>query len=265
MIRIQDLKITFSPGTILEKQAIKGITLDIEEGDFITVIGSNGAGKSTLLNAIAGDILPSSGKIFIDQDDVSNMYAYDRSHAVARVFQDPLVGTCGNLTIAENMALALQRGQKRTFSRALNKDLKKLFQENLKRLNLGVDNRLDTAMAMLSGGQRQAISLLMSCLSPMKILLLDEHTSALDPKTADFVLNLTHEIVEKENRTVLMVTHSLHQALHMGNRTILLHDGRVIYDVKGEARKKLTPSDLMNHFGKNIDDDRLLLQVNPNL
>lgn len=263
MIRIQDLKITFSPGTILEKQAIKGITLDIEEGDFITVIGSNGAGKSTLLNAIAGDILPSSGKIFIDQDDVSNKHAYDRSHAVARVFQDPLVGTCGNLTIAENMALAMQRGKKRTFTRALNKDLKKTFQENLLRLNLGVDNRLDTAMAMLSGGQRQAISLLMSCLAPMKILLLDEHTSALDPKTADFVLNLTHEIVEKENRTVLMVTHSLQQALHVGNRTILLHDGRVIYDVKGDERKNLTPSDLMSHFGKGVDDDRLLLQTNP--
>lgn len=260
MIRLQDLKITFAPGTILEKQAIQGISLDIEEGDFITVIGSNGAGKSTLLNAIAGDILPTSGSIFIDQEDVSQKPAYARADAVARVFQDPLVGTCGNLTIAENMALALQRGKKRTFKRAINHDLKKVFQSTLERLSLGLQDRLDTSMAMLSGGQRQAISLLMSCLSPLKILLLDEHTSALDPKTADFVLNLTKDIVEEKKLTVLMVTHSLHQALHVGNRTILLHEGRIIYDVKGEERSKLTISDLMAHFGKNIDDDRLLLQ-----
>lgn len=260
MIRLNDLKIIFSPGTVLEKKAIQGITLDIEEGDFITVIGSNGAGKSTLLNAIAGDIIPTSGEIEIDGEIVTKMQAYERAHAVARVFQDPLVGTCANLSIAENMALAFQRGKKRTLHRALNKTLKQTFKEALLRLNLGLENRLDTSMAMLSGGQRQAISLLMASLSPLKILLLDEHTSALDPKTADYVLDLTKQIVQDKGLTVLMVTHSLQQALTIGNRTIILHEGRLIYDVKGPERETLTVQDLLSHFGKTIDDDRLLLK-----
>ncbi|MBP9752969.1 MAG: ATP-binding cassette domain-containing protein [Proteobacteria bacterium] len=260
MIRLQDLKITFNKNTVIEKKAIQGITLNIEEGNFITVIGSNGAGKSTLLNAIAGDVLPSDGKIYIDDEDVSNKYAYMRSHAVARVFQDPLVGTCGDLTIAENMALALKRGSCRSFKRALLKPLREEFAHILSRLNLGLENRLDTSMNMLSGGQRQAVSLLMATLSPLKILLLDEHTSALDPKTADYVLNLTQDIVSEKKLTVLMVTHSLNHALQMGNRTIILHEGKLLFDVNGNERTSLTIEDLLSHFGSKVDDDRLLLQ-----
>ncbi|CAO5683291.1 MAG: Thiamine import ATP-binding protein ThiQ [Holosporales bacterium] len=260
MIRLEDLKITFNAHTVIERKAIQGISLNIEEGDFITVIGSNGAGKSTLLNAIAGDVLPSSGKIYIDDEDVSQKQAHLRCDAVARVFQDPLVGTCGNLTIAENMALALKRGASRSFKRALLKPLREEFRDVLSRLKLGLENRLDVSMNMLSGGQRQAVSLLMATLSPLKILLLDEHTSALDPKTADYVLNLTNDIVKEKGLTVLMVTHSLNHALHIGNRTIVLHEGKLLFDVKGEPRSTLTIEDLLSHFGTKVDDDRLLLQ-----
>jgi putative ABC transport system ATP-binding protein len=260
MIKLDNIEAVFGANTILQKKALNGIDLNIQESDFITVIGSNGAGKSTLLNAIAGDIRLSSGKIFIDNDDVTSKNAHERSFDVARVFQDPLIGTCGNLTIAENMALALQRGKKRTFKKAIQKQLREEFKETLSRLKLGIEKRLDTSMAMLSGGQRQAVSLLMATLSPLKILLLDEHTSALDPKTADYVLNLTQEIVREKNLTVLMVTHSLNHAIHIGNRTIILHEGKLLFDVKGDERNKLTVDDLLSHFGKKIDDDRLLLQ-----
>ena len=259
MIRLQNIKITFGAHTVLEKKAIRGISLNIEEGDFITVIGSNGAGKSSLLNAIAGDAKITSGHIFIDDEDVTTKAAYERAHAVARVFQDPLIGTCGDLSIEENMALALNRGKSRGFTHALNEKNNALFQDALKRLKLGLDKRLHTSMALLSGGQRQAVSLLMATLSPLKILLLDEHTSALDPKTAAYVLKLTEQIVSEKKLTALMVTHSLQQALKIGNRTIILHNGRLLYDVKGDERAKLTPQDLLEHFGKNVDDDRLLL------
>ncbi len=259
MIHLKGIKITFGAQTILEKKAIRGISLKIEEGDFITVIGSNGAGKSTLLNAIAGDTRVTSGEIFIDEENVTSKAAYDRAHAVARVFQDPLIGTCGDLSIEENMALALNRVRPRGFSNALTQANKDLFKDALKRLKLGLDKRLHTSMSLLSGGQRQAVSLLMATLSPLKILLLDEHTSALDPKTAAYVLKLTQDIVEEKGLTTLMVTHSLQQALKIGNRTIVLHNGKVLYDVKGTERTKLTPKNLLEHFGKNVDDDRLLL------
>lgn len=259
MIRLKDIKITFGAQTVLEKKAICGISLNIEEGDFITVIGSNGAGKSSLLNAIAGDVKLTSGHIFIDDEDVTAKAAYDRSHAVARVFQDPLIGTCGDLSIEENMALALNRGKTRGFNNALTLANKNLFKDVLKRLHLGLDKRLHASMSLLSGGQRQAVSLLMATLSPLKILLLDEHTSALDPKTAAYVLKLTEDIVCEKKLTTLMVTHSLQQALKIGNRTIILHNGKLLYDVKGAERAKLTTQDLLEHFGKNIDDDRLLL------
>lgn len=261
MIRLKNIHVTFGSNTILEKKALKGVNLDIEEGDFITVIGSNGAGKSTLLNSIAGDVMIVDGAIFIDEEDVTRKKAYDRAKVVSRVFQDPLVGTCGNLSIAENMALALDRGRVRGFNRALNFDRKEQFKTILKRLDLGLENRLDSEMCLLSGGQRQAISLLMATLSPLKILLLDEHTSALDPKTASYVLNLTQKIVAEKKLTVLMVTHSLQQALLVGNRTIILHNGKILYDVKGDKRLKITVEDLLSHFGRNIDDDRLLLQT----
>lgn len=260
MIRLNNLQVTFSPGTIMEKQALRGIDLQIEEGEFVTVIGSNGAGKSTLLNAISGEILSTEGSLLVDDDDVTKLPSHARAHLVARVFQDPLAGTCGDLTIAENMALAERRGQGRGLSRALKRKNQERFQRTLQRLNLGLEERLGTSMSLLSGGQRQAVSLIMATLSPLKILLLDEHTSALDPKTAAYVMDLTQQMITEKKLTALMVTHSLHQALHYGTRTIMLHEGRLIYDVSGDKRTKLTAQDLLKQFGTSIDDDRLLLE-----
>lgn len=260
MITLSHLKVTFAPGTVMEKKALRGINLEISEGEFITVIGSNGAGKSTLLNAIAGEVIPSQGSIDIDEKNVTRLPAHARAGLVARVFQDPLAGTCGDLTIAENMALAHHRGQRRGLRKGITRTDRELYAETLKTLKLGLENRLDTSMSMLSGGQRQAVSLLMASLSPLKILLLDEHCSALDPKTAAFVMNLTQEIVTEKKLTTLMVTHSLQQALHSGTRTIMLHEGKVIYDVSGKARSKLTVPDLLKQFSTAMDDDRMLLE-----
>ena len=260
MIILNNIHVTFSPDTITEKKALQGLNLNIQEGEFITVIGSNGAGKSTLLNSIAGEILPWKGTIKIDDLDVTKLPSYARAGLVARVFQDPLAGTCADLTIAENMALALGRGKRRGLSWALTANLREQFQAVLKNLDLGLENRLDTSMSLLSGGQRQAISLLMATLSPLKILLLDEHTSALDPRTAAYILDLSQKIITEKKLTALMVTHSLQQALHYGTRTIMLHEGKVIYDVTGSEREKLTVQDLLQQFGRSVDDDRLLLQ-----
>ncbi len=260
MIILKNIKVTYNPGSMREKKALRGIDLKMNEGEFITVIGSNGAGKSTLLNALAGEVLPTSGSLKIDTVDVTKTPAHKRAAMVARVFQDPLAGTCADLTIAENLALAERRG----FSRGLNLSLSKAklaeYKTLVSRLKLGIENRLDSLMGSLSGGQRQAISLLMATLSPLQILLLDEHTSALDPKTAAFVMQLTESIVKEKNLTALMVTHSLHQALTTGTRTIMLHEGKIIYDVSGEERQNLTPQDLLEKFGSSMDDDRLLLR-----
>ncbi len=260
MITLSHLKVTFAPGTIMEKKALRGINLKIAEGEFITVIGSNGAGKSTLLNAIAGEVMPTQGAIHIDDKEVTRLPAHARAGSVARVFQDPLAGTCGDLTIAENMALAHRRGQWRGLGKGLSRIDRDYYAETLKILKLGLENRLDTSMSLLSGGQRQAVSLLMATLSPLKILLLDEHSSALDPKTAAFVMKLTEDIVTEKRLTALMVTHSLQQALHSGTRTIMLHEGKVIYDIAGETRMGLTAADLLKQFGAAMDDDRLLLE-----
>ncbi len=260
MITLTDIHVVFSPDTIRERKALNGLSLTIEEGEFLTVIGSNGAGKSTLLNTIAGEILPTSGTIMIDEDNVSQKESFARANSVARVFQDPLAGTCGDLTVAENMALAMARGHCRGFKKALPRARREAIKEMLAGLKLGLEYRLDTSMASLSGGQRQAISLLMATLSPLKILLLDEHTSALDPKTAAFVMDLSKQIIAEHKLTALMVTHSLQQALDVGTRTVMLHEGRVIFDVRGEERAALTVKDLLAQFGKNMDDDRLLLQ-----
>lgn len=259
MISLQNIHLTFAPQTIREKKALVDLSLQIKEGDFITVIGSNGAGKSTLLNTISGEYLPDQGTISIDEEDVTKLPAQARAHVVARVFQDPLAGTCGDLSIAENLALADRRGFSRNLSRALNSKNKEFYKTILERLNLALENRLDTAMSMLSGGQRQAVSLLMATMSPLKILLLDEHTSALDPKTANFVMELTQQVIQEKNLTALMVTHSLHQALHYGNRTIMLHEGKVIYDISGKEREKMTIQDVLELFSNNLDDDRMLL------
>jgi putative ABC transport system ATP-binding protein len=259
MISLKKINVKFGEGTPLYRIGLKDLSLDIHEGEFVTVIGSNGAGKSTLLNTIAGEITPTSGHIWIDDEDVTNNFANQRARHVARVFQDPLAGTCSSLTIAENLALAAKRGGNRFLNLAVNNSSRGRFMNILKQLNLGLEKRLDTPMAMLSGGQRQAVSLLMSTLSSVKILLLDEHTAALDPKTSKFVMDLTDKIVQANKLTALMVTHSLAQALQYGSRTIMLHEGKLIFDTKGEERKKLTPQDLMQQFGSSVDSDKLLL------
>lgn len=263
MIRMTDLHVTFNRGTAMENKALRGVTLDIKKGDFVCVIGGNGAGKSTLLNALCGDIFPDTGKISIDNKDVTSLSTWQRAPFVARVFQDPMAGTCANLTIEENLALAMGRGMKRTLKMAINKDYREKFRAQVARLKLGLEDRLKDPIGRLSGGQRQAISLIMAVLQPMKIIALDEHTAALDPKTAAFILELTREIVEENHLTALMVTHSMHQALELGNRTLMLHEGRVVFDVEGEKRQGLKVSDLLELFhkasGLEMDDDSLLL------
>ena len=259
MIKLEDIHVTFSPGQIMEKKAIQGISIDIQEGDFISVVGSNGAGKTTFLNTIAGETPISSGSIFIDGQDVTLQKTYERAGLVARVFQDPLAGTCAELTVAENMALGARRGKKRQWIPAISKQSRDLYATHLEGLGLGLENRLETPMFLLSGGQRQAISLLMATLSPLKILLLDEHTSALDPKTANFVMDLTQSMIAEKKLTALMVTHSLHQAIVFGNRMIMLHEGKVIDDIDDEQKNNLSVEQLLAKFGETVDDDRLLL------
>lgn len=263
MLKAQDLKITFNPGTPIENPALRGASLEIPTGQFVSVIGSNGAGKSTFLNAISGDLLVDSGTIEIDGVDVTDKHAWQRASQVARVFQDPMAGTCEALTIEENMALAMARGRKRSFGFALNKQNRELFREKLSILNLGLEKRLTDRIGLLSGGQRQAVSLLMASLQPSRILLLDEHTAALDPKTAAFVLQLTDQIVHAQRLTTLMVTHSMRQALDHGTRTIMLHQGQVVLDVSGPERAAMDVSDLLAMFsrvrGEEVDDDKLLL------
>ena len=263
MIEAKKIVVTFNAGTPMETPAMCGIDLVIPEGDFVTVIGSNGAGKSTFLNALAGELRPDSGSILIDNQDVTSWPTAKRAGLVARVFQDPLGGSCANLSIEENMALANARGKFRGFGASVGSALRKEFRERISRLNLGLENRLSDRMELLSGGQRQAVSLLMASMQPMKILLLDEHTAALDPKTAASVLDLTRELVAERGLTTMMVTHSMRQALDIGNRTVMLHEGRVVLDVAGNERKGLKVEDLLHMFekvrGEEIDDDALLL------
>ncbi len=263
MISLQQIHVKFGINTPLETHALRGVDLEIAEGEFVTVIGSNGAGKSSLLNAISGEIQLFAGRIEIDQQDVTQLDTSRRAGRVARVFQDPLGGSCEFLSIEENLALADARGRARGLQSALNETRKQPYRDYLARLNLGLENRLEDKMGLLSGGQRQAVSLLMATLQPSKILLLDEHTAALDPKTSQFVLNLTRQIIEEKQCTALMVTHSMKQALEVGSRTIMLHQGQIIFDIKGEERKGLTVKDLLELFnktqGEQLADDALLL------
>jgi putative ABC transport system ATP-binding protein len=263
VIRIEDLAVTFGRGTVLETHALAGIDLAIPEGQFVTVIGSNGAGKSTLLNALTGDVRPERGRVVVDDQDVTRWPAPARAGLMARVFQDPLGGSCEALSIEENLALAATRGARRGFGLALRRKLRERLRARLVRLGLGLERRLGDRMGLLSGGQRQAVSLLMATLAPMKILLLDEHTAALDPKTAEFVLDLTREIVAESGLTTLMVTHSMRQALDCGERTIMLHEGRICFDVGGAERRGLDVPDLVALFarmrGEQLEDDKLLL------
>ena len=258
MLEIKQISKTFNPGTVNEKSALSGLSLTLADGDFATIVGSNGAGKSTLFNAIAGDFYVDEGSIFLSGDDLTYLPAYRRSRRIGRLFQDPMRGTAPHMTIEENLALAYLRTakhQKAFFSRVSKAD-KAFFREQLARLDMGL-------VGLLSGGQRQALTLLMATMVPPKLLLLDEHTAALDPGTADKVLKLTREIVEGEGITCLMITHNMKNALELGNRTLMMDNGRIVLDIGGEERKGLTVDDLLSRFragaGKALDNDRILL------
>lgn len=257
MISVDNLSVVFNRGEVLESRAVDNISLQIGEGEFATIIGSNGAGKSTLLAAVAGDVATDSGKIFIDGAEVTGQPAHRRARLVARVFQDPLAGTCAKLTIAENLAIAAGRGARRGMHIAVNKKNRAQFAERLRVLGLNLENRLDDYVGRLSGGQRQALSLVMATAAGSRVLLLDEHTAALDPRMAEFVLRLTEKVCREYKLTTLMVTHSMQSALALGERTIMLHLGAVALDIGGEARQELTPAKLLTMFadacGKNAE------------
>ncbi len=263
MLRVENIYKTFFPGTINEKRALQGLSLHLQPGDFATVIGGNGAGKSTTLNAIAGVFAVDSGKIIIDGEDLSKKPEHKRAKYIGRVFQDPMMGTAAGMMIEENLALAARRGKTPGLSWSFNDEQHEHFYEMLKELDLGLEERMTAKVGLLSGGQRQALTLLMATLKKPKLLLLDEHTAALDPKTAEKVLGLTDKIVKKDNLTTLMITHNMRDALRFGNRLIMLHNGRVIIDVQGEEKKNLQIPDLLEMFekasGDTMDSDRLLL------
>lgn len=262
MISMKDIQLGFNLGTPLENQVLKQLSLDIPKQQFITVIGSNGAGKSTLLNALAGEVFPQKGAIFLDDREITKLPVHKRARWIARVFQDPLTGTCEDLTIEENLALAQARIKRRGMRKAARSEFRQTFIKKLKSLELGLEYRLSDKIGLLSGGQRQAVSLLMAAIQPSKLLLLDEHTAALDPKTAKFILALTEEIISNEKLTALMVTHSMGQALSVGDRTLMLHQGKIVLDVSGAQRKHMSTQDLLDQFHKDheaLDDDKLIL------
>ena len=263
MLTISHVSKTFNPGTVNEKKALQDINLHLEPEDFVTVIGGNGAGKSTTLNMIAGVYPIDCGTIYLDGVNISRQPEYKRAALLGRVFQDPMMGTAANMQIEENMALAHRRGRKRCLRWGVTKEEKEVFHEELKRLGLGLEDRMTAKVGLLSGGQRQALTLLMATLQKPKLLLLDEHTAALDPRTAKKVLSLTEEIVTEERLTALMVTHNMKDALRLGNRLIMMHEGRIIYDVRGEEKKKLTVEDLLKKFedasGGEFANDRMIL------
>ena len=250
MLKITNLQKTFNPGTVNAKVALDGLNLHIREGDFVTVIGGNGASKSTLQNAIAGVWKPDYGTIEIDGVDVTNMPEHKRASFLGRVFQDPMKGTAPDMEIAENLAIASKRGIRRRFVRGVRRSDREYYKELLKTLDLGLEDRLSTKVGLLSGGQRQAVTLLMASMNKPKLLLLDEHTAALDPKTAAKVLEITDKIVTENNLTTLMITHNMKDAIAHGNRLIMLQEGRVIVDVEGEEKKKLTVEDLLKLFAQ---------------
>jgi putative ABC transport system ATP-binding protein len=264
ILQLRDVSKVFARGTMDEVRALDGVNLDVYDQDFVTIIGSNGAGKSTLLNIVAGVYPPErGGKVIINGDDVTNLEEYRRAAYVGRVWQEPEVGTARKLSLEENLSLALLRGQRRRLRSAINKNRRQLFREALAGLGLGLEDRLNTAVGTLSGGQRQALALVMATVSKPAILLLDEHIATLDPKTAQTVLRLSDDVIEREKMTAIMVTHNMEIALRYGNRLIMMHEGRIIVDM-GEADKKaLTVSDLVNAFekaaGEQFKDDSILL------
>ncbi len=264
MLKLDNISKTFNPGTVNEKTALSGLSLELKKGDFATIVGSNGAGKSTMFNAIAGGFIVDEGNIYLDGQDITFEKDYIRSRVIGHLFQDPLKGTAPSMTIEENMALAYLRASSnhQFLSRIKNSD-KARFREQLALLNMGLEDRMKQPVGLLSGGQRQALTLLMATFVTPKLLLLDEHTAALDPATAEKVLELTKNIVEERGITCLMITHNMHQALELGNRTLMMNAGKIIFDTEGQERSKLTVDDLLVKFkdgvGKELDNDRMML------
>ncbi len=272
MLKIENVSKTFYPGTINEKKALDHVNLVLEDGDFATIVGSNGAGKSTLFNAIAGSFITDEGYIELDGTDITFMPEHRRSQFIGRLFQDPLMGTAPHMTIEENLSVAYLRasGVRQSFWGRLSQDFsrinrreKELFREKLSLLNMGLEDRMESQVGLLSGGQRQALTLLMATVVTPKLLLLDEHTAALDPGTAGKVLKLTKDIIAERKITCLMVTHNMHQALEMGNRTLMMDSGHIVLDVRGEERSRMTVDSLLQKFaegaGQKLDNDRILL------
>ena len=250
MLELKNIYKTFNPGTINEKLALNGLSLTLKEGDFVTVIGGNGAGKSTMLNAVAGTWLVDEGQIIIDGNDVTKLSEHKRAAYLGRVFQDPMTGTAATMEIEENLALAKRRGKIRSLRAGITRKEREEYRELLKILDLGLEDRLTSKVGLLSGGQRQALTLLMATLKKPKLLLLDEHTAALDPKTAAKVLDITEKIVNRDHLTTLMITHNMHDAIVHGNRLIMMMEGRIILDIEGEEKKKLTVRNLLDQFEK---------------
>ncbi|MGO1769203.1 MAG: ABC transporter ATP-binding protein [Microbacterium sp.] len=262
MLAIDGVSKTFFPGSVNERRALSGVDLRLDEGDFVTVIGSNGAGKSTLLNAVAGRIPVDAGRIEIDGTRVNRLKEHRRARFVGRVFQDPMAGTAPDLTVEQNLSLALLRGKRRGLGRGVTRQRRERFAEELRALELGLEDRLKAKVGLLSGGQRQALSLLMAGFTHPRILLLDEHTAALDPQRAELVTGLTGRIVEQGGLTTLMVTHNMQQALALGNRLIMMHEGRIVFEADEKAKRTLTVEALMAEFGKvkgAVFDDRAML------
>ena len=266
MLNLENISLTFNPGTVNEKKALENLSLHLNKGDFVTILGSNGAGKSTLFNTIAGTYLPDTGRITLDGKEITKQPDYKRSKDIGRLFQDPLKGTAPNMTIEENLALAYLRASKHTVPLSrISKSERELFRDKLALLKMGLEDRMKQPVGLLSGGQRQALTLLMATLVTPKLLLLDEHTAALDPATAEVVLDLTKRIVAENGLTCLMITHNLQSALDLGNRTIMMAGGKILLDIAGQEREGLTPDDLLAKFrqqaNKNLDNDRILFSA----
>ena len=263
MLEIKNIFKTFNAGTVNEKIALRGVSLTLNDGDFVTVIGGNGAGKSTLLNSVAGVFPVDEGSIVIDGVDLTALPDYKRASFIGRVFQDPMMGTAATMQIEENLALAARRGKRRGLRIGITKAERESYREQLKILGLGLEDRMTSKVGLLSGGQRQALTLLMATMNKPRLLLLDEHTAALDPKTAAKVLEVTEKVVSQNNLTTLMITHNMRDAIAYGNRLIMMYDGRIVVDVSGEEKKKLTVEQLLNLFskasGSDEADDKLLL------
>ncbi len=265
MLKLYDLHKTFHPGTVNEKKALNGLSLELNDGDFATIVGSNGAGKSTMFNAIAGGFYVEQGYIELDGEDITFTREHDRAKQIGYLFQDPMKGTAPNMTIEENLAIAYLRASagRGQYFRRISKGDKEMFREHLSLLDMDLENRMKSPVGLLSGGQRQALTLLMATIVTPNLLLLDEHTAALDPATGEKVLDLTRRIVSERSITCLMITHNMHQALELGNRTLMMDEGRIVLDVSGEEREAMTVDDLLSRFsisaGRELDNDRILL------